>query len=249
MTPKISTQMNPPSAKGCLYLIPAPLHETALQCLPEEISEVLKRVRFLYVEKATTARRFIRKLLPDLNLEEKVWVEMDKHGDISLKELRQWLQAGEEVGVLSEAGCPGVADPGQQLVAEAHRLGARVVPLTGPNAMLLALMASGMNGQQFRFCGYLPVESRQRRQAVLALERRAQDTRETQIFMETPYRNSSLLQVLIQLLKPATWLCVAAGLTSPEAFIRSAPISEWKKSPLPDLQKKPAVFLIGFPAQ
>jgi len=143
--------MNADAARGCLYMIPGPLHETALQCLPAEVSEVLLRVDFFYVEKATTVRRFIRKLLPDINLEKKVWMEINKHESISLEPLRQWLLDGAEVGLLSEAGCPGIADPGQRLVAEAHRLGARVVPLTGPSAVLLALMASGMNGQQFRF--------------------------------------------------------------------------------------------------
>jgi len=241
--------MNADAARGCLYMIPGPLHETALQCLPAEVSEVLQRVDFFYVEKATTVRRFIRKLLPDINLEKKVWMEINKHESTSLEPLRQWLLDGAEVGLLSEAGCPGIADPGQRLVAEAHRLGARVVPLTGPSAVLLALMASGMNGQQFRFCGYLPVETRQRRQAISALERRLQDTGETQIFIETPYRNQRLLQALIQQLSPATWLCVAAELTAPQAWIHSAPVSEWKTTAWPDLHKKPAVFLIGYPAQ
>ncbi|MBX5439816.1 MAG: SAM-dependent methyltransferase [Thermoflavifilum sp.] len=240
--------MSSHSLKGCVYLIPTPLYETALQSLPAEVMEALGRIRYFYAEKATTARRFIKKLLPDVDLKTRIWLEIDKHRPVSLEPLRQWLLAGAEVGILSEAGCPGIADPGQLLVAEAHRLGARVIPLTGPNALILALMASGMNGQQFRFCGYLPVESKQRRQMIQALERRVQETGETQIFIETPYRNQQLLTALLQQLHPQTWLCVAAELTSPHAFIQSAPISQWRTSALPNLHKKPSVFLIGLPA-
>ncbi|MCL6523956.1 MAG: SAM-dependent methyltransferase [Thermoflavifilum sp.] len=241
--------MSKPIPVGTLYLIPTPLHETAFDSLSVETKPLLKQIPNFYVEKATTIRRFLKKWMPELPLETKVWIEIQKHGEIDLEPLRRWLSQGEEVGVMSEAGCPGIADPGQLLVAEAHRLGARVVPISGPSAVMLALMASGFNGQLFRFNGYLPIQARRRRQALLEGERRVWELGETQIFIETPYRNMTLLQACLHTLKPNTWLCVAAHLTAPDALIISSSIEHWKSLPVPDIHQKPAIWLIGQPAQ
>lgn len=153
---------------------------------------------------------------------------------------------GDDAGLVSEAGYPCVADPGSGLVALAHRAGARVVPLVGPNAMLMALAASGLNGQRFRFSGYLPIDSKGRVKALLDLEREAWADGSTQLFMETPYRNHALLKDIVEHCRPQTLLCVACDLTAPGEYIRTRPVGEWHKG-APDLHKRPAVFLLGRP--
>jgi 16S rRNA (cytidine1402-2'-O)-methyltransferase len=169
--------------------------------------------------------------------------EIDKHKGPDVKQLKVWLNAGIDVGVMSEAGCPGVADPGAELVAATHNMGAEVIPLTGPSSILLALMASGLNGQSFAFAGYLPLKEPARSKKIQMVEQRSQNEQQTQIFIETPYRNSALLSELLKVCKNNTRLCIAQNITAKNAVIKTKTIAEWKKE-IPRLEKAPAVFLI-----
>jgi 16S rRNA (cytidine1402-2'-O)-methyltransferase len=231
-----------------LYLLPTPLSEdTAPQVLPPQVLAAVGRLPYFLVENARTARRFVKSVAPSRVIEELRFTVIDK--DSSDAEVRQALeplvQQGIDAGILSEAGCPGIADPGAALVREAHRLGLRVVPLVGPSSLLLALMASGMNGQQFAFHGYLPIEKALRVAAIKTLEREALQRQQTQLFIETPYRNGALFADLLAQLQPGTRFCVAADVTGASEFIRTLPVAEWRKRPAPELHKIPTVFLIG----
>jgi 16S rRNA (cytidine1402-2'-O)-methyltransferase len=231
--------------KGTLFLIPTVLAEgTGPAVLPGQVADSLGRLSYFIVENARTARRFIKSVVPERVIEELQITVIDK--DSSAAEVKKALQPvleGLDAGILSEAGCPGVADPGAEVVKYAHLQGIRVVPLVGPSAILLALMGSGFNGQSFAFHGYLPIEKRDRTQAIRHLEKEMLTKDQTQIFMETPYRNQQLLADLMQNLAPSTRLCIAANITAPEELIRTDSVANWKKK-LPELHKQPAVFLI-----
>ena len=212
--------------------------------LPGQVADSLGRLSYFIVENARTARRFIKTVVPERVIEELRITVVDK--DSSVAEVKKALQPvleGTDAGILSEAGCPGVADPGAEVVKHAHLQGIKVVPLVGPSAILMALMGSGFNGQSFAFHGYLPIEKRERTQAIRSLEKEMLTKDQTQIFMETPYRNQQLLADLMQTLAPSTRLCIAANITAPEEFIRTDSVANWKKK-LPELHKQPAVFLI-----
>lgn len=231
-----------------LYLIPTPLaDDTAAQVLPPQVVTAVGRLSYFLVENARTARRFVKSVAPARVIEDIRFAVIDK--DSTPAQVRAaldpLLNEGLDAGVLSEAGCPGIADPGAALAAEAHRLGLPVVPLVGPSSLLLALMASGLNGQQFAFHGYLPIERGPRTAAIKTLEREAQQRHQTQLFIETPYRNDALLADLLAHLQPGTHLCVAANVTGPGEFIRTLPVGEWRKQPAPALHKVPTVFLLG----
>ncbi|TPG64531.1 SAM-dependent methyltransferase [Hymenobacter nivis] len=231
-----------------LYLIPTPLaDDTAAQVLPPQVVAAVTRLPYFLVENARTARRFVKSVAPARVIEEIRFGVIDK--DSTPAEVRAALEPllreGLDAGVLSEAGCPGIADPGAALAAEAHRLGLPVVPLVGPSSLLLALMASGLNGQQFAFHGYLPIEKGPRATAIKALEREAQQRQQSQLFIETPYRNGALFLDLLAHLQPATRLCVAADVTGAGEFIRTLPVAEWRKQPAPELHKIPTVFVLG----
>lgn len=176
-------------------------------------------------------------------IDDYTWVKMEKPVENSIPVFRSFLQEGKTIGIISDAGCPGIADPGQVLVAAAHAAGATVKPLVGPNAILLGLMASGMNGQQFRFVGYLPIESAARNKKIRELEEESARQQCTQLFIETPYRNNQLLEAIVKTCKPSTRLCIAADITAPSAFIHTKTIGEWKRQ-LPDLHKRPAIFCL-----
>lgn len=232
--------------KGKLYLIPVPLGEGGEDALPAYIRARLGRLQVFIAERARTARRFIKATLPESDISQLTFHEIDKRTEAA--ERVGFLQAaldGQDMGLLSEAGCPGVADPGALVVAAAHEQGVTVVPLVGPSSLLLALMASGMNGQHFQFHGYLPPKKPALAKQLKALEQRAMKEGSTQLFIETPYRNKSILETAIQQLSPHTRLCIAADLTLPTEYIRTQRISQWRKHPPPDLHKRPAVFLIG----
>jgi 16S rRNA (cytidine1402-2'-O)-methyltransferase len=229
--------------QGILYLIPVPISEQALHTLSPEIGTVTAGLRYYFVENIRTARRFLRQLHPTLEIDNLHFSEIDKNRGADTALLRQWLREGKQVGVMSEAGCPGIADPGAALAATAHDVGAAVVPLTGPSSVFLALMASGLNGQCFRFDGYLPVKEPALSQRIKTLESRSEKDNETQIFIETPYRNNQIMAGLLRHLRNNTRLCVAQQITGPDAFIRTQKISDWKKQP-PTLAKAPAVFLL-----
>lgn len=232
---------------AALYLIPVTLGETPIeQVLPSYNHEVIMGIRHFIVEDIRSARRFLRKADREFPIDESTFYEMGKHSDE--KQFSQYLQPlrdGKPMGVISEAGCPAVADPGADIVSIAQREGLRVVPLVGPNSMIMAVMSSGLGGQSFAFNGYLPVEPADRAKRLKALETRAWTEGQTQLFIETPYRNQKMFQSLLTALRPQTRLCIAAGITTPDEYIRTLCISEWKKEVLPDLSKVPAIFLIN----
>ncbi|MGG7055497.1 SAM-dependent methyltransferase [Nitrosomonas sp. ANs5] len=230
---------------GTLYLIPAPLGEGDLAwMLPVGVQQRLASLDRFIVEHPKTARHFLKQidgLQPLQAIELEVLNEHTRAAE--LEALLAPLLAGNDVGLLSEAGCPGVADPGGGLVRLAHQRHIRVVPLVGPSSILLALMASGLNGQRFCFHGYLPVEQAARNQKIVQLEKASIMADETQIFIETPYRNKRLLEALIQQCHSGTDLCVACHLTLADEYVVTRTIGEWRQD-LPDLNKKPAVFLL-----
>lgn len=232
---------------AALYLIPVTLGETSIeQVLPPYNHEVIMGIRHFVVENIRSARRFLRQTDKAFPIDDCTFFEMGKHADE--KQFSQYLQPLRErkpVGVISEAGCPAVADPGADIVRIAQREGLRVVPLVGPNSMIMAVMSSGLGGQSFAFNGYLPVDASDRAKRLKALETRAWTEGQTQLFIETPYRNEKMFQALVSTLRPQTRLCIAAGITTADEYIRTLPISEWKKTKLPDLSKIPAIFLIN----
>ncbi|HRP32980.1 MAG TPA: SAM-dependent methyltransferase [Agriterribacter sp.] len=227
-----------------VYLIPTVLDEQGLNALPAYITDAVKACRVFFVENEKTARRFLKRIWKEMVIDDYEWHEIHKAEEAGRSVFLEALKKNKTIGIISEAGCPGIADPGQLLVEAAQSAGAQVKPLVGPNSIILALMASGMNGQHFRFVGYLPIEQPARIKAIKSLEQEAMTRRCTQIFIETPYRNNQMLDTLIKTCNPITRLCVAASLTSPEEYIKTRSISEWKKEK-PDLHKKPAIFLIG----
>jgi len=226
--------MNP-----ALYLVPAPLGGAGGEALTLPAAETVRSLRDFAVENAKSARAFLATLRMPCPIQELRIVEIG----VDAAPLLEPLRAGRSLGVLSEAGCPAVADPGAALVEAAHREGFRVVPLIGPSAILLALMASGLEGQRFAFCGYLPREKQPRAARIRALERRSRAEQETQIFIETPYRNEALFSALMQCCDPGTRLCIAADLTLPSAEIVTRAVAQWRKA-RSTIGRRPAVFLL-----
>ncbi|QCR24285.1 SAM-dependent methyltransferase [Pontibacter sp. SGAir0037] len=232
---------------GSLYLIPTILAEgTADAVISPQVKETVANLTYFIVENVRTARRYVKSICPALVIENLNFVQIDKDAtpaqvQASLKPL---LEKGVDAGVISEAGCPGIADPGAEVVKYAHQKNIKVIPFAGPSAIFMSLMGSGFNGQQFAFHGYLPIERGPRLQALRQLEKEMQQRNQTQIFMETPYRNNKLLEDLVQTLSSNTRLCIAANITSPEhELIQTKTIADWKKG-LPDIHKQPTVFLI-----
>lgn len=223
-------------------MIPIPVSEGRMQTLSPEISEAVATLGYFFVENIRTARRFLKSLHPSIVIDDLHFSEIDKHKGADKNLLKQWLSKGFDVGVMSESGCPGIADPGAELAALAQNIGADVVPLVGPNSVILALMASGLNGQSFCFNGYLPVKEPARGQKIKQLEAVSKKEHQTQIFIETPYRNNTLLQDFLKHCSPATKLCIAQNITAPDQFIKTKTVGEWKKETLV-LEKLPAVFL------
>jgi len=231
-----------------LYLIPTPLaDDTAPQVLPPHVVAAVASLPYFLVENARTARRFVKSVAPTRVIEDIRFAVIDKDSaDAEVRAaLAPLLKEKLDAGILSEAGCPGIADPGAALVREAHRLGLKVVPLVGPSSLLLALMASGLNGQQFAFHGYLPIEKAPRIAAIKTLEREAQQKQQSQLFIETPYRNGALFADLLTHLQPSTRLCVAADVTGTGEFIKTLPVADWRRLPPPELHKIPTVFVLG----
>jgi 16S rRNA (cytidine1402-2'-O)-methyltransferase len=228
---------------GSVYLIPSFLHEEATDVLPLYILDAVKNCQVFFVENERSARRFLKKIWKEMVIDDYKWYTIHKAEDDVQNTFKQILQSGKTIGIISEAGCPGVADPGQGLVMTAQKLGADIKPLVGPSSILLALMASGMNGQQFQFNGYLPIDNLERKKAIQELENYSAKKNCTQIFIETPYRNNPLLKELVQTCKPQTQLCIAADITAPSEFIRTKTIGEWKNS-LPDIHKRLVIFLL-----
>ena len=226
-----------------LYLIPVTLGDTPHErVLPEYNREVVRGIRHFVVENVRTARRFLKRADPAIDIDALHFSELNKHTPPeAVAAMLSPLMEGWPVGVLSEAGCPAVADPGADVVAVAQRKGLRVVPLVGPSSILLAIMASGFNGQRFAFHGYLPIEVDRRARRIKELEARIYADDETQLFIETPYRNGRLLEELVRTCRPSTRLCVAANLTCTDEFVRTRPVKEWARN-VPDLSHRPTIF-------
>jgi 16S rRNA (cytidine1402-2'-O)-methyltransferase len=224
--------------KGIVYLIPSLLDEDGINAIPSYIVDAVKRCEVFFVENDRTARRYLKKLWKEIVIDNYEWHTIED-ADTFKKKLRE----EKTIGIISEAGCPGVADPGQSLIEIAHKMDIEVKPFVGPNSILLALMASGMNGQQFQFLGYLPIENHERIKTIKEVETESKKKNCTQIFIETPYRNNQLFDSVLKTCKDTTRLCIAANLTSPKEFIQTKTIAEWKNNK-PDLHKQPAIFCL-----
>ncbi|MFI5133588.1 MAG: SAM-dependent methyltransferase [Chitinophagales bacterium] len=227
---------------GTVYLIPSLLDDTGINAIPSYITEAVKSCHVFFVENERTARRYLKKIRKEMVIDEYEWHTMSDGSALS-DTFRKKLKEGKTIGIISEAGCPGVADPGQSLTAIAHEMNAEIKPLVGPSSVLLALMASGMNGQQFQFLGYLPIKDHERIKVIKELEAESKKKNCTQIFIETPYRNNQLLDALSKNCNLSTKLCIAVDLTSPNEWIKTKTIREWKEKK-PDLHKRPAIFLL-----
>jgi len=229
--------------KGSLHLIPNILAEDALQAIPTYLTEVVSKLNIFYVEEIKSARRFLKKLNRDIIIDDLTFYMLNEHENESLADAKKIWLSGNDIGFISEAGCPSVADPGQELVALAHQNEVKVIPYVGPNSILLALMASGFNGQQFQFLGYLPNKQPFLSSKIKEIELESRVKNCTQIFIETPYRNDQLLAELIKNCSNETRICVACHLTGKEEQIISKTVSQWKQMQV-SFHKKPAVFLL-----
>lgn len=227
--------------QSTIYLIPLPIAEGALHTLSPDVAKYVPGIKHYFVENVRTARRFLKALHPSIVIDNLQFSEIDKHEGADMNLFRQWLKAGHTIGIMSEAGCPGIADPGAELVAVAHSTQAKVVPLTGPSSILLALMASGFNGQSFSFHGYLPVKDPARSQKIKQLESLSAKEKQTQVFIETPYRNNTLLAELLKYCQPNTKLSIALHITAENEWIKTDSIKNWKTANI-SLEKAPAVF-------
>jgi len=228
-----------------LFLIPTTLGDTAIsKALPDYNTIVILSIKHFIVENIRTARRFLKKTEPSIDIDTLTFFTLDKHtSKESLTEFLKPVEEGYSVGIISEAGCPAIADPGAEVVAIAHRKNIRVIPLVGPSSIVLALMASGFNGQSFTFHGYLPIDNEQRIKTLKMLEQRMYSEEQTQLFIETPYRNNKILDDILKTCKPVTKLCIAADITLDSEYIKTLSISDWKKQK-PDLSKRPCIFAL-----
>ena len=231
--------------KGKLYLIPTTLGENEpLEVMPYSVKTIVELLNHYVVENEKSARRFIKKITPKKVQSSLVMMKLDKYAiEIETRTYLDFCDQGVSVGLLSEAGVPAVADPGATIVKLAHEKGIQVVPLVGPSSILMALMASGLNGQNFAFNGYLPIDNSERKKGIKALEKLSIDKNQSQIFIETPYRNQKMFTDLKSVLSPGTLLCIAIDISLPNEFIKTFTIAHWKKQS-PDLHKRPAIFII-----
>lgn len=229
---------------GNVYLLPMLLHEEGWEAIPADTQKWIAQCDAFFVENEKTTRRFFKKLWKEMVIDNYIWHAIHKVEAEQIKIFSDLLKQGKNIGIISEAGCAGIADPGQILVAAAQDLGAVIKPYTAPSSLFLALMASGMNGQNFQFHGYLPIDNADRKKKIQALESDTLSRGCTQLFIETPYRNNQMLDALIQYCHPNTRICIGVDITGPNEFIKTAPISYWKNNK-PELHKKLVVFLMG----
>ena len=231
--------------KGKLYLLPTTLGDNEpLEVMPYSVKTMVELIDHYIVENEKSARRFIKKITPKKSQPSLTIMKLDKYAEeIETRTFLDVCEQGISVGLLSEAGVPAVADPGATIVKLAHEKGIKVVPLVGPSSILMALMASGMNGQNFAFNGYLPIDNSDRKKAIKDLEKLSKEKNQSQIFIETPYRNEKMFTDLKSALTPATLLCIAVDITLPNEYIKTYSIADWKKQS-PDLHKRPAIFII-----
>jgi 16S rRNA (cytidine1402-2'-O)-methyltransferase len=226
-----------------LYLIPTFLDEGGMNVLPDYILDAVKAAEVFFVENERNARRYLKKLWRDMDIDSYQWITIHKSEDDAKQEFLQQIKLGKQIAILSEAGCPGIADPGQILVAVAQEAGIVVKPLVGPNSILLALMGSGMNGQHFQFHGYLPIETGERIKRLKELESLSRKEGSAQIFIETPYRNNVLVESILKTCAHATRLCIAVNLTGKSESIQTRTIEAWKNK-MPEINKQPAIFIL-----
>ena len=229
-----------------LYLIPVTLGESDLQdVIPASQHDIILSITYFIVENIRTARRFLKKTDPGIDIDQLHFYELNKHSDQNrIGSYLEPLGQGFHVGLMSEAGCPGVADPGAAIVRIAHETGIRVIPLVGPSSIIMAIMSSGMNGQNFAFNGYLPVKKSEKDRRIQFLEKRIYAENQSQLFIEAPYRNMQLLDDLLSNCQPKTRLCIACDITLETEFIQTKTIAAWRKSK-PDIRKRPAIFVLG----
>lgn len=231
------------SSKSIVYLVPAGLDEAVTNCIPPYILEAVKDCQVIFAENERSARRYLKSLDKQIIIDNYEWHTIHKVEEQQVIIFRQKISEQKNIAIISEAGCPGVADPGQLLINAAQQMGAIVKPLVGPSSILLALMASGLNGQQFQFNGYLPIENQEKNVRIKQLEEESAKKKCTQIFIETPYRNNALLEALLKNCKDTTQLCIGVDITSPNETIRTMSIASWRKQTT-DLHKKPSIFLL-----
>ena len=230
---------------GSLYLIPCTLGDTPpLEVLPLSVKKAIETIDCYLVENEKSARRFIKSIVPSKSQANLKIETINKFTDESeIPNLLKPCLLGHTIAILSEAGCPGIADPGAIVVAHAHSIGIKVIPLVGPSSLLLAMMASGFNGQNFAFNGYLPIDKQERKKELKRLEKLSEELNQSQLFIETPYRNNQLLESLLIVLHPQTQLCIACDITLPTQYILTQPVEIWKKTKV-DLHKRPTLFII-----
>jgi 16S rRNA (cytidine1402-2'-O)-methyltransferase len=226
-----------------IYLVPSFLSENSVETIPCYVITSVKNCQVIFAENERTARRFLKAMDKEIVIDNFEWFTIHKAEEEQITVFKQKIKEGKNIAIISEAGCPGIADPGQILICEAQKLNVEIKPLVGPSSILLALMASGFNGQHFCFHGYLPIDNMERIKKIKQLEEESARKKCTQIFIETPYRNNKMLETILQHCHPATQLCIAAEITSINEFIKTKSILDWKNHPL-DLHKKPVIFLL-----
>jgi 16S rRNA (cytidine1402-2'-O)-methyltransferase len=227
-----------------VYLVPSVLDEMAINTIPLYIIDAIKNCQVIFAENERTARRFLKSICKEIVIDDFEWFTIHKVEEEQKNSFRQKIKENKNIAIISEAGCPGIADPGQILIEVAQQMDVTVKPLVGPSSILLALMASGMNGQQFEFVGYLPIDNGERIKTIKELETASQKKRSTIIFIETPYRNNQLIESFLRTFKPTTKICIAAELTGNNEFVKTKTVSEWKNEKT-DFHKKPVIFLLG----
>ncbi len=226
-----------------VYLVPSVLDELALQTIPTYLIDAVKDCQVIFAENERTTRRFLKSICKDIVINDFEWFTIHKAEEEQKTSFRQKINEGKNIAIISEAGCPGIADPGQILVELAQQLNITVKPLVGPSSILLALMASGMNGQQFEFVGYLPIDNIERTKTIKEMESSSTKKNSTEIFIETPYRNNQLIETLLKTCKATTRICIAAELTGINEFVKTKTVADWQKEKI-DFHKKPVIFLL-----
>jgi len=226
-----------------IYLIPCVLADEALETIPPYIMDAVKKCSVIFAENERTARRFLKSMDKSIVIDDYEWFAIHKAEEEQLLHFKQKIKEKKTIAIISEAGCPGIADPGQILIKAAQELNCQIRPLVGPSSILLALMASGMSGQQFEFSGYLPIDNGERTKKLKELELASQKHNSTKIFIETPYRNNQLLESIIKTCDGKTKLCIGVNITAPNESIQTFTVSEWKNKK-PELHKQPAIFLL-----
>jgi len=226
-----------------VYLIPSVLDDQAIHTIPLYIIDAVKDCQVIFAENERTARRFLKSICKEIIIDNYEWFTIHKAEEEQRNSFRQTIKDKKNIAIISEAGCPGIADPGQILIDIAQQMNITVKPLVGPSSIILALMASGMNGQQFEFVGYLPIDNAERIKAIKELETISQKKRSTIIFIETPYRNNQLIETLLKTCKPTTKICIAAELTGEHEYVKTKSVGDWKNEKT-DFHKKPVIFLL-----